>query len=448
MKKNLMKRTVFVTAILLFALFANAQNYKDISDKVILRLWKPAKEELDKRWTNAKFIAKPDAYILKTGIYSALASDSATAATPQGEQLLTDAEAAWAKYKEMDAPQHPLLKNLEYKDAPLYLYSALFAKGLKAYQAEKWEPSFQVFKRTAELSDMLAAKEILGTAFDTTVYLLTAYTAEQSGHKDDALKYYAIIADKKIGGPSNEFVYRALVLQSFSRNDMAGFEKYKALGKQLYPTSEYFDYDKTDFAVGLTQDFAARLKAMEEVLAKDPNDYKANLTVAQLVFDTLHPKDGTPPAAPEAAALETKMISALTKAASIKPDEELVWLVLGDHYIDKADKVNDARAAHVEDMKKRTKPGAAPAKPDIAKRDELDKEYGEAFDKAREPYEKAADIMAKKTLTGSQKQQYRKVAGYLGDIYNFKRAQAKAAPDVTKYTAEAKKWNDLYDTLR
>jgi hypothetical protein len=125
-----------------------------------------------------------------------------------------------------------------------------------------------------------------------------------------------------------------------------------------------------------------------------------------------------------------------------------VWLVMGDHFIDKADKVNDQRAAHVQDMQKRTKPGAQPSKADLAKRDELDKAYGEAFDKAREPYEKAAGIMAKKTLTGSQKQQYRKVAGYLGDIYNYKRAQAKAPADVTKFTAESKKWNDLYETLR
>ena len=116
----------------------------------------------------------------------------------------------------------------------------------------------------------------------------------------------------------------------------------------------------------------------------------------------------------------------------------------------RADKINDARAAHVQDMKTRTKPGTQPSKADIAKRDELDKAYADAFDKAREPYEKAAAIMAAKVdkLTGSQKQQYRKVAGYLGDIYTYKKAQAKAPADQAKFTADAKKWNDLYDTLR
>ena len=148
--------------------------------------------------------------------------------------------------------------------------------------------------------------------------------------------------------------------------------------------------------------------------------------------------------------MEGRLIGALTKAAAAKPDDELVWLVMGDHFIDKADKVNEARSAHVQDMKTRTKPGTQPSKTDIAKRDELDKAYADAFDKAREPYEKAASIMAAKLdkLTGSQKQQYRKVAGYLGDIYTYKKAQAKAPADVAKFTADAKKWNDLYDTLR
>ena len=145
------------------------------------------------------------------------------------------------------------------------------------------------------------------------------------------------------------------------------------------PNQRILHYDKVDFAAGLSQDFNSKLKAMEDVLAKEPNDYKANVTVAQLIFDTLHPKDGGVPPA-NIAELEGKMVTTLKKAASLKPDDELVWLVLGDHFIDKADKANDARAAHVEDMKKRTKPGTAPAKPDIAKRDELDKAYGDAFD--------------------------------------------------------------------
>lgn len=443
-----MKKTFFAATILFLALFAKAQNYKEISDKVLLSQYKDAKDLLDKRMSNEKFASKPEAYILKTAIYAAtVASDTNLAKTPQGEQMLNDAIAAWDKYKSMDGADMPLIKDLVYQKGPVNLYSALFNKAYKDYQKSNFEPSFQEFKKLVEVSDILAQQKLLNSPVDTTVLILTAYTGESSNHKDEALKYYKRLADANVAGPGNEFIYRALVLSSFSAHDMEAFEKYKALGKKFYPNSEYFDYDKTDFAVGLSQDFNSKIKAMEDVLAKDPNDYKANVTLAQILYDTLHPKEGgVPPANP--AEYESKMITALKAAAAAKPDDELVWLVMGDHYIDYADKANDARSKHVEDMKKRTKPGTQPSKADIAKRDELDKAYGDVFDKAREPYEKAAEIMAKKQLNGQQKQQYRKVAGYLGDIYTYKKAQAKAPADVAKYTADAKKWNDLYDTLR
>ena len=443
-----MKKTAFFVTMLALVLSAGAQNYKDISDKVLLRQYKQAREDLDKRMTNPKFTAKPEAYILKTTIYAALASDSLTPAA-QRDQLLSEAEAAFTRYREMDGPEFPLMKDLMYKDGPVFLYSALFSKAYKEYQASQWESSYTLFKRLTGISDVLAAKDMLNSKFDTTVVLLTAFTADNSNHKDEAYTYYARLADNKVAGAGNDFIYRFLVLNSFQKNDMAAFDKYRALGKQFYPGNEYFDYDKTDFAVGLSGAFDTKLKAMEDVLAKDPSNYKANLTVAQLIYDTIHPRDGGVPHA-NAEALEGRMIEALTQAANAKPDDELIFLVLGDHFIDKSDKLNDARAAHVEDMKKRTKPGTQPSKADIQKRDDLDRQYGEAYDKAREPYEKAAAILAAKgnSLTGSQKQQYRKVAGYLGDIYNFKKAQAKNPADVAKYTAESKKWNDLYDALR
>ena len=57
---------------------------------------------------------------------------------------------------------------------------------------------------------------------------------------------------------------------------MVNFEKYKAYGKELYPNSEFFTYDKVDFAVGLEEDFNKRVKALEETIAADPTNYKAD----------------------------------------------------------------------------------------------------------------------------------------------------------------------------
>ena len=47
------------------------------------------------------------------------------------------------------------------------------------------------------------------------------------------------------------------------------------------------------------------------------------------------------------------------------------------------------------------------------------------------------------------KQQYKKAASYLADIYANKKVNAKGKPaDQAKYAAEEKKWNDVYDSIK
>ncbi len=218
---------------------------------------------------------------------------------------------------------------------------------------------------------------------------------------------------------------------------------------KLYPQSDYFTYDKVDFAVGLVDGFNEKLKAVEEVLATDPNNLKANQILGEIIYDTLNPKEGDKLPS-NASELEVKMINAFKKSAEAKPGYEIPYLFMGDHFISKAVKANEARAAHAADMKTRTKPGQPNSKEDVAKRDLLDKQYGDALEAAREPYEKAAEIFAARELTELRdKQQYKKVCNYLADIYAFKKIMAKAKPaDQAKYAAEEKKWNDRYDSIK
>jgi hypothetical protein len=151
-----------------------------------------------------------------------------------------------------------------------------------------------------------------------------------------------------------------------------------------------------------------------------------------------------------AAELEAKMIKTLNNAATLKPNDELPYIYIADHFINKSIAINDEREAHAADMKKRTKPGTQASKEDVAKREALDAKYLGALELARDPYEKAAAIFAKKEkLTGQDKQQYKKVAGYLGEIYGGKKNKARGnAADFAKYTAEEKKWNDVYDSIK
>lgn len=443
------KRILFLAAVCLSAFTLKAQNYTSIKNILAINQYAKAKEEFDKNITNAKFAGKAEAWMLKTAIYGGLAMAEENKGKPAGDQLTSEADAAFAKYKEME-PEMTLVNDPIYQNGPVNLYSSYYTNGYTDYSAKKWEPAFQKFKKAVVYSDLLISRKVLGVTMDTNVLILAGITAEQTDHRDDAAVYYGRLADSKVTGDGFESVYRFLVSHSFEKKNMASFEKYKALGKELFPKSEYFNYDKVDFAVGLVKDFNDKIKAVEEVLATDPNNYKANQVLGEIIYDTLNSRDETAVMPANFAELEKKMLDAFKKASAAKPETENPYLYMGDHFINKAVKINDARSAHVKDMGARTKPGTKPSAEDVKKRDDLDKSYGDALEGAREPYEKVASLYAAKgTLDMRDKQQYKKAVSYLADVYAFKKAQAKGKPaDQAKYAAEEKKWNDLYDSIK
>lgn len=433
----------------LLVLSAGAQNLDAVKNMFILTQYQKAKEELDKNMGNPKFTGKAETYMLKAAIYAALSMTDANKSTPAGEQLANEAYAAFKKYREMD-PAMPLFTDDIYQNGPVNIYSFFYTRGYADYGAKNWQAGYEKFKVAVEMSDLLIQRKVVTITADTNVLILAGIMAENSKNNEDAAKYYSRLADIKIPGDEYEGVYRFLVNHFFLKKDMASFEKYKAIGQELYPKSEYFGFDKVDFAVGLVSSFEDKMKAIEELLAKDPGNYKANQILGEIIFDTLNPAKEGSPLPSNAAELEPKMVNAFLKAAAAKPGSEIPYLFIGDHFISKAVKVNEARTAHAADMKARTKPGTMASKEDIAKRDLLDKQYGDALEGAREPYEKAAEIFAvKQDMHLKDKQQYKKACNYLADIFAFKKVQSKSKPaDLAKYTAEEKKWNDRYDSIK
>lgn len=431
------------------------QNYDPIKTLVMLNQLEKAKTDLDKSFTNPKFTAKPEAFILKTAIYASLSVSDGKKDSPTGLQLLEDADAAFTKYKEMD-PSMALATEQIYQNGIINLYSNYYSFGFTDYNAKSYEKALAKLKKAMVYSDLLIKQKVLNTTLDTNVLILAAITAETGGFKDDAATCYIKLADAKVGGEGYEGVYRYLVTYYFGKKNMEAFEKYKKLGKEVYPKSDYFDFDKVDFAVGLVNTFQEKLAAIDEVLATDATNFKANQVLGEIIYDTLNPRDEETAVLPENFnELEKKMVEAFTRSAKAKPGSEIPFLYIGDHFINKAARVNAKRDKHAQDMKARTKPGTMASKEDVAKRDALDKEYGETMDGAREPYTAAAAIFAEKTEKGTleprDKQQYKKVCGYLSDIYGFKKAMAgknKNLVDKAKWEVEEKKWNDRYESIK
>ncbi|MCY7309160.1 MAG: hypothetical protein LH619_00140 [Chitinophagaceae bacterium] len=444
-----MKRILFLLTMSLSAFWATAQKMEDIKNLLVFNKFKEAKVEVDKGMNNPKFNTKAEAYMLKTVIYAGLSMEEATKNTPAGDQLASDADAAFKKYMEMD-PAISLINDPIYQNGPTNIYSNYYSSGYNDYQGKKWELAYSKLKKATEYSDFLISKKLFLSALDTNVLILAGITAENSNNKEEAVKYYSRLADSKVTGEGFESVYRYLVSYFFGKKDMASFEKYKALGKQLFPKSEYFDYDKVDFAVGLQEKLEDKIKAVEEVLVTDPGNFKANEVLGEVIYEALNPAKDTAAMPANVSELETKMVAAFYKAATAKADYEVPFLFVGDHFINKAVKANKAREDHAADMKTRTKVGTMASKEDVAKREALDKAYGEILEKAMEPYQKAVAIFAGRAkLEPKDKQQYKKAASYLADIFSFKKVQAKGKPaDVAKYTAEEEKWNKIWDSIK
>ncbi len=449
-----MKKSLLVSLSIFLTITGWSQNYDPVKTLVMINQLDKAKADLDKSFTNAKYTAKPEAFILKTAVYASVANMDGKKDTPAAAQLVEEADAAFTKYRELD-PALSLISEPIYQNGIIMLYSNYYSFGYSDYNNKTYDKALGKLKKAIQYSDLLIKQKVLTSTLDTNVLILAAITAETGGYKDEAAAYYTKLADAKVGGDGYEGVYRYLVTYHFGKKNMEGFEKYKKLGKEVFPKSDYFDFDKVDFAVGLVNTFTEKLAAIDEVLASDPTNFKANQVLGEIIFDTLNPRDEGMVLPENYNELEKKMIDAFSRSSKARPDYEIPLLYVGDHYINKASRVEEKRNKHAQDMKARTKPGTMASKEDVAKRDALDKEYGDTMEGAKEPYLAAAAIFADRATKGEletrDKQQYKKVTSYLSEIYGLKKVMANKAKnlaDKAKWEAEEKKWNERYESIK
>jgi hypothetical protein len=439
--------------------FALAQNYDDIKDMLLIRNFKKAKEMLDKSWSNAKFVSKPEAYIMRATIYTNLALDSSLSSS-QAAQFNSEAVQAYNAYKEQD-PTQALVKEPAYGNTPALVFNSLLNRGIKEVQSKNWDSAVGWFKQSAVVSEYLIKEKQIAWSFDTLSNFYGGISAQNSGKLAEAQNFYAKVAEKKITGPDYVNMYHFLVYNSFKNNDTTSFRTYKALGLELFPNDEFFKADESEFIVSV-EDPKEKFKLIEQKLAADPNNYTLQSVYAETIFDQLNPKDTNTALPANYDELEAKMIAAFTKATELKPESGLAMSNLGNHYINKAGRIGRQldsvraviRQKNTSAKPAATKPGAKPAPvktdpADAAARDELTKKYDDASDKAMEYYQKAVDIYGKVPApTSLEKQQYRNAVSYLIDLSGEKKNKSKGTPALyDKWEKEEKKWSDLYHKM-
>ena len=211
MKKSLL-------ALIFVSIFVNgwAQNYDPVKTLVMLNQFEKAKTDLDKSFTNAKYTAKPEAFILKTAVYAGLSALDGKKDTPVGTQLVEDADASFTKYKEVD-PAMSLINEPIYQNSIITLYSSFYTLGFNDYNKKEYQSALGKLNKAIFYSDLLIKQKVLASSLDTNVLILAAITAETGGFKDEAAGFYTKLANAKVGGEGYEGVYRYLVTYQIGR---------------------------------------------------------------------------------------------------------------------------------------------------------------------------------------------------------------------------------------
>jgi len=432
--------------------YLNAQDIDGIKNSLVLKQYDKAKEDLDKALTKAKFAAKPEPYILQSSILAGMMTLDAN--KDKVVALRNEAIGSYDKYLEMDA-EKKLVKDNFYINTPVAFYSSYFNEGIGFYNNKKWDEAAASFDATVKWSNFLKNEGIANIVFDTTAYLLAGASHQNAKHEAKAIEYFKTIADKKIGGNDNEFLYQFLVRHYFGVNDIAQFESYKKLGQELYPNSDYFKYSEEDFIMGM-EDEDAKAKRIEEKIAKDPSNTKLLETYGLTLFDELNKEGEEKPA--NYAAKEAKMLDALDKVFQANPKNGRVMYYAGNHFINKSVLLNNQANEITEEIRKiqaaapvdpKTKKKPAPPADLVAKRTELQKQSAAEVDKGLPYLVKAIDGYQKHgDLSGIEKQEYKRCADQLIIIHEDKYRSENDAAKKKKLEAEIAKYTALYESIK
>lgn len=459
-----MKKIIFTVALgIAGSLVAIGQKYDEAKNLILLQQFDKAKENVDKNWGNAKYTAKPEAYILKSTIYATLgnAPDKGDA----GVAMVDDAEKLYQQYLTMDAKKTLILEQY-YANTPIIFYTNYINRGIAEYNKKDYKAALGLFEKSLYYSSFLNENKIATMPLDTTGELLAGAAAQNIGdeeHNKIAMTHYKKLADAKVMGDDGVNVYRFLARKSFDYEDIDGFNKYMALGRELYPKEEFFTYEEEDFLFSI-EDQNERIRRIKKKLEADPNNFKVQSAYGEFLFEQLNPKDSDSPLPANSDELEKEMISAFEKAAAIQPESPLAYLNLANHFLNKSIRTQNVLADHQKMMREKQKantppavkgkpaPKAPPADPaDVEKRKELQAKYDNELKTCGNYYESAVGIYAKDTeLTNMEKQNYRNAVSNLIDINKELKNSAirdKNAADEAKYTAAEKKYMDLYATL-
>ncbi len=328
LKKTKMQK--FLLFLLLTAAGGNliAQSIDDIRDQISKGQWEKAKTSVDAYLLKDKNAAKWDGWWYKGVIYNEIAkNDELKKLVPDGRM---ESFNAFKKYYELDskAVQATLEQNVRLFD----IYSGYFDLAAANFNDKKYEEAFNNFRNALTIEEYISSKgfeynNFKFPEFDTTLIQNIALSAYFAKNQEEAVKYYTMIADRKIAGENNADVYQFLVEHYNKINDKANREKYLAMGREFYPDADFWYI--TELSDVPENDQNALFAKYEELIPKYPNKYVLPYNYSVEIYNHIYVGDGTPANYKE---LQAKLEKLIKQTLALRKDYPESNILMARHY--------------------------------------------------------------------------------------------------------------------
>jgi len=421
-----MRKTIIAALFVITGFVAGAQPVDDAL-KQLGKSNDKAKEAIDKITADPANAKNADAWYAKAQIYNALATDD------KYKTSLPDAydQAFDAFKKAYDADPNNKRMMLDLYKTGFVAYEGVANRAAGAYQANNMNAAFEGYKKTIEDGNYLKSKNLSYSGYkvpelDTGMVFMAGYSAMKLEKTDEALKYFAQIADAKIGKETDYVIpYQFLSYQYKAKKDEANFKKYAELGRQVYPKDPYFVTIKIDWARE-NNNYPELFNGYEELIAMQPDSLSNSLSYASEMFDYLFIKNPDKKPADydaTAAKIETQINKTLAKDYEPLSSNLIIGQLYYNQGLDQATEADKLKGTKPEDTKKKT---------------DLKAKSAAKYNQSIPHIEKVTSLLEQKgvtSLNGKEKSTLRNMYIMLGDMYNGTGNKAKAAEYDKKYSS-------------
>jgi len=459
-------KKVLLIAMMVVAISSIAQDFKKVSNLVLLNQIEPAKVELDKIMADPKAQSKPDGWFWKTKIYAYCYNNAALNSKYPNSQTIADE--AYQKYVALD-PSLKLLKTPEYsgQDAIFNLYAPSFNNGIATFNLKKWDSAYYYFSFATKYSDIIFQNKFnknLNQAFDTTSILYAGYSAQNAQKPEAAVKNYSRLISNNIGGPTYIDIYKYCLINSIDNKDEASFKKYLDYSKAMYPKEDWEDYEINYFNKNYT--------LAEKSAMYDKEDAAGTLTEKKYlqygdIFANMSKEDKESLDSLKQDEYLHKAADAFKKAFYKNNTDGIsafnvgvIYYNIFGNYDDKASQarralqeLNSNRVVEKDPKKKAISDSKFKLQADSLKnqRIALEKPMADVSDSSIFWLEKEISVLKDKTdKSREEKNCLNKSVDYLANIFSYKRekARGKDPKAYDEYDAKYKVYDGLHDTFK